>query len=144
MKKDNNPLAPIPEVYEVLKGYFREQRITNNAIAEKIDSHPVFVCSVLAGRKPIGRTIARRLHDAYGFSEIWLTTGKGDMFDTDYQTEKDKVPSAPDNKEDVMSVLLSNIKLQNLLLEGLKRDVDNLAQMMLEIYKKEGLLKDVK
>lgn len=61
-----------------LREYFREQRLSQNEIADKLGVSSAFVSGVLTGKFPIGKKTAQRFTDAYGISTVWLLS-KGEV-----------------------------------------------------------------
>lgn len=67
-------------VAEELKMYFLMHDLSQKDVAQKINVQPPFVNNILSGRRKIGRQVAERLHQAFGFNKMWLLTGEGEMF----------------------------------------------------------------
>lgn len=69
-----------PNVHLAIKAYFYEKGISVREVAEKMNTHPVYISNVLNGRKGIGRNTAAKLSELWGFNVSWLMTGEGEMF----------------------------------------------------------------
>jgi len=104
-----------PRIYIPLKEYLKSKKITIPKVAEMIDSHPVFLYAVLSGRKAIGRTVAMKLSDVFGFSTTWLLTGEGNMF------KEDKVEKL------TLSSMFERVKQQDFEIARLKQEIYNLS-----------------
>ena len=62
-----------------LKGFFKEQGITQQQIAERLEVSQPYVNSLLSGEKEFGKKQARIFGDLFGISPNWLLTGEGEM-----------------------------------------------------------------
>lgn len=64
---------------DALKEFFKEQGLTQRAIAQRLGVTQQYVTSILNGANPIGKKTAARLSQEFGLSEAWLLTGEGCM-----------------------------------------------------------------
>lgn len=107
-----------PRIYVPLKEYFKSKNISVPEVAEMIDSHPVFLYAVLGGRKAIGRTVAMKLSDVFGFNLTWLLTGEGEMF-------KEEV-----SEKMTLSSMFERIKQQDFEIARLRQEITNLSNIL--------------
>lgn len=66
---------------EVLKKYFKERHMTQQAIADVLGVSQGAVTALLNG-KPFGSKTAQAWSDNFGFNITWLLTGEGEMLKT--------------------------------------------------------------
>lgn len=62
-----------------LKNFFKERGITQEQIAERLGVKQPYVHALLTGNRAFGKKSAKKFEEAYGLSEAWLLTGKGEM-----------------------------------------------------------------
>lgn len=72
-----------------LGSYFKEKGLTQDAIARRFGVSQAYINGLLTGKRPFGKKQAQRWNEEFGFSEAWLLTGKGAMFE---ETESDLPP----------------------------------------------------
>lgn len=73
----------IPNVHKTIKGYFKENRISNNDCARETGFSAAYIGRVLNGKTSIGTSLARSLSEKYNFSYGWLMSGEGSVFSDD-------------------------------------------------------------
>lgn len=73
----------IPCVYKTIKGYFKENCITNKECARDTGFSAAHIGRVLNGKAAIRTTLARSLSERYNFSFGWLMSGEGGIFTDD-------------------------------------------------------------
>lgn len=66
------------EVCQAVKAYFKYEGIPLAAVAERLGSTPRAVSAQLAGR-PFSRKTAERYAELFGFNEVYLMTGEGQL-----------------------------------------------------------------
>lgn len=69
------------KIGERLAAYFRENNITQDAIAEQLGVSQSYVSGLLTDKKSFGKKQAQRFYEIWGISPSWLLTGEGDMID---------------------------------------------------------------
>lgn len=78
-------------ISEKLTAFFKENGITQEDIATRIDSSQSYVSALLSGKKAFGKKQAQRFSEIWGLSPSWLLTGQGPML-LDSKSEKRKIP----------------------------------------------------
>lgn len=66
---------------EAIRQYLREKNLTQADAAEKLGVNKAYVNMLINGTTSLGRGIAKKLHDAFGFSETFLLTGSGSLIE---------------------------------------------------------------
>lgn len=82
---------------EVLKKYFKERHMTQQAIADVLGVSQGAVTALLNG-KPFGSKTAQAWSDNFGFNITWLLTGEGEMLKNsiqDISTDRQEVTLVP-------------------------------------------------
>ncbi len=68
------------KIGEKLSAYFKERGITQEQLAEELGVSQAYINALFRDKKSFGKRQAKKWHDRFGFSTIWLLTGSGDMF----------------------------------------------------------------
>lgn len=66
-------------IADLLADYFREQGITQDAIAQRLGVSQQYVSGLLSGKKSFGKKQAQRFSEIWGIQPSWLLTGEGEM-----------------------------------------------------------------
>lgn len=66
------------QVCQAVKAFFKYEGIPLSSVAERLQSTPRAVSAQLAGR-PFSRKTAEKYAEAFGFSEVFLMTGEGEL-----------------------------------------------------------------
>lgn len=103
------------KIYVPLRSYFRDRGIAVKDIAETLGTNPVYISSILNGKKSIGRATAAKLADKYGFSIKFILSGEGALF-SEEAIEKMTVP-----------YLLKKMQEQEVEMARLKQEISNLS-----------------
>ena len=74
---------PNNAVGSALKKYFEERGYSQQQLADILGVHQTNISALFLGKRPFGKNVAKKWHDAFGFRVNWLMTGEGPMFDTD-------------------------------------------------------------
>lgn len=77
IKKDETAL----KIGQALRNYFDAQGLEQQDVADKLGISQAAVSARLCGIKPFGKNAAKKWHEAYGFSPVFLITGAGSLFD---------------------------------------------------------------
>lgn len=64
---------------EAIKLYFMMNNIKQKDAAKTLNLTSANLSILVNGKRPIGRDIAHRMHDAYGFNISFLLTGEGEL-----------------------------------------------------------------
>lgn len=81
-----------------LKQYFQSEGISQQQIADTLDTSRQYVNGVLAGRTPIGKPLAYTLAKHYGLRQGWLLSGEEPMLGEDMTAAPDEgIPLIPIN-----------------------------------------------
>ena len=125
------------EHIQKMREYFKNQGITQKQIAKDINVSANCINMLFVGKRKFGKETAMRFHDVYGFSILWLMTGKGDMIE--------RVPS--ENK--VLSVdYVDNSQSINELISILRKQIaekDTIIAMKDAIIEtKDAIIKELK
>jgi transcriptional regulator with XRE-family HTH domain len=75
-----HPVAFSQEFGDRLARVLADQRLSQQTLAERLQSSPSFVSAVVRGLKAPGAEFLVSLHDALGISVDWLLTGKGNPY----------------------------------------------------------------
>ena len=74
---------PNNAVGSALKKYFEQKGYSQQQLADILGVHQTNISALFLGKRPFGKNVAKKWHDAFGFRVNWLMTGEGPMFDTD-------------------------------------------------------------
>jgi len=66
---------------EAIRQFLKEKNLTQADAAEKLGVNKAYVNMLINGTTSLGRGAAKKLHDAFGFSEAFLLTGDGQLFE---------------------------------------------------------------
>lgn len=86
---------PGNSVGKALKKYFEQKGYSQQQIADILDVHQTNVSALFLGKRPFGKNVAKKWHNAFGFRINWLMTGEGPMFDTDIAESITDTPTPP-------------------------------------------------
>lgn len=86
---------PGNSVGKALKKYFEQKGYSQQQIADILDVHQTNVSALFLGKRPFGKNVAKKWHNAFGFRINWLMTGEGPMFDTDIAESPTDTPTPP-------------------------------------------------
>lgn len=79
-------MEKMEDVVRHIKAYFREKNLTMNDVANMMGVSQAAVSGQLSGR-PIGRNIAKRYNELFGFDINYLMTGVGSLFPEGERTQ---------------------------------------------------------
>ena len=74
---------PNNAVGSALNKYFEQKGYSQQQLADILGVHQTNISALFLGKRPFGKNVAKKWHDAFGFRINWLMTGEGPMFDTD-------------------------------------------------------------
>jgi transcriptional regulator with XRE-family HTH domain len=87
--------VPGNSVGKALKKYFEQKGYSQQQIADILDVHQTNISALFLGKRPFGKNVAKKWHNAFGFRINWLMTGEGSMFDTDIAEPASDIPTPP-------------------------------------------------
>lgn len=97
------------EIYEALQDYFKEEGITQVAIADKLGVSKAYVNALLSGRQRFGKKQADIWSEKFGLSRSWLLTGEGEMLKPNSEVAKNVDVASVGHTDDYRLVPLISI-----------------------------------
>lgn len=104
---------PGNSVGKALKKYFEQKGYSQQQIADILDVHQTNVSALFLGKRPFGKNVAKKWHNAFGFRINWLMTGEGPMFDTDIaeSTTDTPTPPAPSELDELIPIVPRDVAM---------------------------------
>lgn len=104
---------PGNSVGKALKKYFEQKGYSQQQIADILDVHQTNVSALFLGKRPFGKNVAKKWHNAFGFRINWLMTGEGPMFDTDIaeSTNDTPTPPAPSELDELIPIVPRDVAM---------------------------------
>ena len=113
-----------------LRKYFRNQKITQKEIAEKMGVSNAYINAIFTGKTELGKKNAEVLQKLYGISAAWLLTGEGDMLLGDVSGSNNAVGSEASvcvNESKVIEKMLNEMKEQR---EAAQNQIDRMLSII--------------
>ncbi|MBD5240479.1 MAG: helix-turn-helix domain-containing protein [Barnesiella sp.] len=77
------------EIFEALQEHFKNEGLSQVAIAEELGVTKSYVNALLSGRQRFGKKQAETWSEKFGISKAWLLTGEGEMLKPDNNLSDD-------------------------------------------------------
>lgn len=106
------------EIANEIRAEFARLGMSIAQVADILKTSPASISNYLCGSK-IGTNMARRMNDAFGFSEVFLVTGAGTLY---------KEPE-PEKQVDTIERLTAIVERQQTAIEQLTALVEKLVEM---------------
>lgn len=89
-----------------IKEYFKQQNMTQQDIAKKINASQSYVTCLLNGKKEFGKAAAQKWHDLFGISTAFLLTHSGPVVEN-----QDGVVNQNSNDSDLTKMEVSLLEI---------------------------------
>ena len=125
---------------DAVKAYIEQQCLIQREVAEKMGISPASFNNMLAGRDPIGKRRAQKLHELFGFDIVFLVTGEGSLFGDNKPQHTVRVEANHNNGTNNQNVTVSSqgadVAALSAQVEALKAENEWLRQMVSKLTEK--------
>lgn len=126
----------IPHIARELTRHYTALGMSHTEIAEAIGISRPAVSNILNGKYAIGKNIAKRMHDVYGFDIAFLLTGEGSLFPASRSVNdaRNSTITQGDNSPINITATASALQAEN---DALRRENEWLRGMVESLTKRE-------
>ena len=125
---------------DAVRAYIEQHCLIQREVAEKMGISPASFNNMLAGRDPIGKRRALKLHELFGFDIVFLVTGEGSLFGDGNTQHSVRVEANHNTGTNHQSVTVShpdtNAAALKAQVETLKAENEWLRQMVSKLTEK--------